>query len=98
MGSGASATGANDGVVITALAATGLPGDAPLGWTASASELSAQSGSWTLEVLRHLRDGKAASAQKRTRQRHLRGAAEAAPLSVGRRRRHWRRREHDGRG
>ena len=26
------------------------PGDKPLGWTASASDLSAQSGSWTLEV------------------------------------------------
>ena len=50
IGGGASTTGANDGVVITASAATGVLGDKPLGWTASASELSAQSGSWTLEV------------------------------------------------
>ena len=28
----------------------GVPGDKPLWWTASASELAAQSGSWTLEV------------------------------------------------
>ena len=33
--------------------------------------------------LRYLRDGKGASAQKRTRQRHSRGAAEAAPLLSG---------------
>ena len=50
MGSSASTTGANDGVVITASAPTGVPGVKPLGWTASAAELSAQSGRWTLEV------------------------------------------------
>ena len=50
IGGGASTTGANDGVVITASAPTGIPGDKPLGWAASASDLSAQSGSWTLEV------------------------------------------------
>ena len=50
IGGGASRTGADEGVVITASAPTGVPGDKPLGWTASASELAAQSGSWTLEV------------------------------------------------
>ena len=50
IGGGASRTGADEGVVITGSAPTGVPGDKPLGWSASASELSAQSGSWTLEV------------------------------------------------
>ena len=43
-------TGANGGVVITSSVLTGVPGDKPLGWTATAAELSVQSGSWTLEV------------------------------------------------
>ena len=50
IGGGASKMGANDGVIINASAPTGVPGDKPLGWTASVSELSAQSGSWTLDV------------------------------------------------
>ena len=57
MGSGASTTGANDGLVITASDPTGVPGDKPLGWTASSAELSAQSGRWDSRGLRDLRDG-----------------------------------------
>jgi hypothetical protein len=47
---GASVSGASSGVVLTASAPTGVPGDKPLGWTASAAEASAQSGAWTLDV------------------------------------------------
>ena len=79
MGSGASTTGANDGVVITSSAPTGVPGDKPLGWTASAAELSAQSGRWTIEVYVIC----ATVTGWDTRRRDLRGAAEAAPLLRG---------------
>ena len=47
---GAAVTGASEGVSLTASAPTGVPGDKPLGWTASAAEMSPQSGSWTLDV------------------------------------------------
>ena len=47
---GAAVAGASEGVALTANGPTGVPGDKPLGWTASAAEMSPQSGSWTLEV------------------------------------------------
>ena len=47
---GASLSGATSGVGLTASAPTGVAGSKPLGWTASAAEFTAQSGSWTLEV------------------------------------------------